>query len=41
VLARADTNKPETAAIDEQNQMLASDSDSQNQPAEAEQQESK
>ena len=39
VLARADSNKPETAAIDKQSQMLSSDSGSQSQPAE--QQESK
>jgi len=41
VLARADTNKPETAAVDEQSQVPASDSGSQSQPAETEQQESK
>jgi small subunit ribosomal protein S2 len=39
VLARADTNKPETADVEEQNPMSASDLDAQSQPAE--QQESK
>jgi small subunit ribosomal protein S2 len=41
VLARADTDKSETAPAEEQSQVLATDSGSQSQPAENEQQESK